>query len=630
MKSLINQFISTTLLKEQLRRFSFIGIVGMLTYFFAVMIPFINTGRRIGSSGAQERFIIDILSMQHPIMMIWMVLAPFCVVMALYPFNFSRRVTSAFYTFPITKRQLFWTNFVAGSILMLLPLLILCVFLLIPVYYSPHRMFFADGGYTWSGVWLPPALFPADGLAPGAILNSFGRVSALFGRSVVGLMFYFSVFLLAVSVAGNRVISVFLCVAFPFIPAGVHGLIIGVASFYVFGLSPEFFVGTVEATMTYSNPVFQFAIFERVTNSYFASLFIGRPSAIVHTILYIIMAIGLFAVAYVSSRKRKHERTGDSIVFISFKNVMVFLVSMAGMILMGMFTLAMFGGRVMMYFGFVFGFALAYFIAQMIAEKAFDVRHKIKYLLHFSIVMGGIYVAMLLFTTVGLSGYVNRIPDRADIVGVSVLRPWRGNTAGVTNDPEVIARMTEIHNEILNNRGYIRRTHWNHFASLTWTRNFILPITYRLHDGTYVHREYILPMEFADRVGALALSTEPAIILAQRTALANPEAVESISIEFWAYSREEHTRFEINDPEQVLAMVEAIGIEYIAHRQNTPQGGHFYSPPRQTHVGVNLMMRQGAPDATGVAIRDFSTWLNFVVLNEGPVMELLMEWGYLE
>ena len=231
MKSLINNLINTPLLKEQLRRFSVIGVAGIILYLFAIIVPLISEGSRDGSG--QERFLIIVMSMQNPMQIIWMVLAPFCVVMALYTYNFSRRVTSAFYTFPITKRQLFWTNFVTGTILMLLPLLILCISLLVPIYYSPHPYYqpqqaFYSGGSFWSGVSFPVTIFPADGLAPGATINSFGRIAAFFVRSAVGTMFYFSLFLVAISVAGNRVVSVLMCAALPFIPIGLHGLLSGV------------------------------------------------------------------------------------------------------------------------------------------------------------------------------------------------------------------------------------------------------------------------------------------------------------------------------------------------------------------------------------------------------------------
>ena len=508
MKSLIN----TALLKEQLRRFWVIGVVPMLAYLLGIVLPLHNAAGSATAS-AQTSQMITILSMSHPVLVVLMVLAPFCAAMALYPYHFKGTAANTFYTFPINKRQLFWTNFAAGTILILLPLLILSLVLLAPITFHS-----GSSAIPGSAVRLPAALFPRW-LPTGAVVNTFGRVAGFFARAAVGFMFYFAVFLVAVSVAGNRVIAVLISVVMPFVPFIVFGLVGLTGRLYVFGISDTSAVTNITDVVAYINPVFWSVIINnggtitrtgRVGGA-------GPANLLAYFAIYIGVAALLLAAAYVCSNIRKQEKTEDSIVFKPLKNLLVFLLSMAGMFLGAALMVLIIPAGFGWYFGGALGFVLLYFTAQMIAEKSLNIfAAKAKGLLYFGGVMVALYGLTLFITTIGMGFYVNRVPAPAEVERMSFHTHWESQMGYISN-PEIIARTTQAHQDILNNRRYLRRVLWEDIGGVRPHRQF--NVTYVLHDGTRIQRAYRLSRHFDENYGIASLLNEPDVLFSRHRLL---------------------------------------------------------------------------------------------------------------
>ncbi|MCL2286677.1 MAG: hypothetical protein FWC32_10000 [Firmicutes bacterium] len=620
MKSLIN----TALLQEQLKRFWVIAVVPMLIYLLSIVVPLHNAGHNtIGPQ--QSRFMLNILTMGYPTIIFAMVLVPFCVAMALYPYNFNSTATSAFYTFPVTKRQLFWTNFAAGAILILLPLLVLSLILLVPIYFNPGYQFSYWEGVqsSWRNVHLPHTLFPND-LAEGAVMNTFRQMAGFFARAAIGFMFYYGVFLIAVNVAGNRVVSVLLCGALPFIPVAVHGLFWGIGMLYVFGTSGVDSGRQIVETLLLTNPVIWMVVIGGQMRRFLGLFFIrggGQSGLMLYYIFYTVSTAVFLAIAYVCSCKRKLERTGDSVVFTSLKNVLVFILSMAGMVMMGIFGIHLLESRFGMYLGGIIGFVLFYFIAQMIAEKSFNVvGQKAKSLIYFGGTIIGIYLVMFIVTTFGMGFYVNRVPARAEIEGVALQR-WNYRVVPIT-EPEIIDRTIEIHNTILDNRGYLRRLFWQNIRADIDHRNF--EIAYRLTDGTYIHRRYIVSTRFRRQHGIDDLFREPSVILANYPGLQRPEIIESVNITFDVREGEvwSHHNKVIIDQQLISSLIEAIKADYLTQlaRRSTDSAGNVDTHDEVRWFGFSLRTyEQGRFD---------SCWVSLDAVRVGRVIQWLDgHWG---
>ena len=577
MKSLIN----IPLLKEQFKRFWAVGVAFLIIYLlFGLLIYNTNPHHWLSTDFQLARNMVDMLSMAHPILMLMMVLSPLCVGLALFSYHFNRNTAAAYYSFPITKKQLFWTETAVALILMLLPLLIFCLLLLIPIYYTGPEAWDPIAEYPrWEFIRFSVAIFPQQP-AVGSVINTLSVVSGFFARMAIGIIFYFSVIKLAVSVSGNRVVAVLLCGALPLIPVGIHLFLNMIASMYVFGYNfhaPRAYVSTFNVT----NPLSWRALIETYlpmiahspwgTQLYTTHLEGVEPRLWINALVYIGISVILVTISYFCSQKRKLERTGDSVVFTVINNACVFMVSMFGMILTGYFMMSIFRSRAWLYIGFVLGFAIFYLIAQMIAERTINVIHKFKSFLRYGGVIVGIYVIIMLVTNFGLSFYVNRVPAAENVAGVSLDPSWRWSSAHAhmeryVRDPEAIERTLEMHRYILANRRHLQGLHWQNLTNSMDGTVVHVPFAYQLQDGTTMYRGYFLNIDFLISSGLGDLRNSAPIILADAPILDTPEIVQNVIIFIPRDYGEQSQSINITYSSDIASLFEAIKKDFVETR----------------------------------------------------------------
>ena len=624
MKSLIN----IPLFKEQLKRFWAIGVVFTIIYLLVALSTY-STADVVQAPQHLARAMISLLSMTNNFLILSMLIGPLCVAMALYPYHFSTNAATAFHTFPVTKKQLFWTNMTAALILMLLPLIIFCLVILIPVRYPGYWVMDYDGvTRLWtSHIHFPHTLFSRE-LIIGDTINTFPVVAGFFARLAVGFIFYYSVFLLAVSVSGNRVVAILICGALPLIPVGLYGLITGIASIFVFGYDGINTAVRAEQVLAYSNPVMWVSAINGQPMS-FRFFRVGMsitPSALLqYFVSYIGIAAALTTIAYACSHRRKQERTGDSVVFTAFNYVLVFLVAMMGMLGIGAFLMAITRSMAGLYVGFVLGFVIFYFIAQMIAEKSFNVAHKVKSLLSYGGVMIALYMLILAVTHFGMAFYVNHVPQAQEVAGVSLGNRWRRTEADqrpvsiYASDPAAINHTLEIHRQIIDNRQYLRRVHQRIMAG-NWGNTLHFPIMYLMHDGTTMYREYILSVSFAESVGYFDLMGNPAIVISNYPIFERPEIIEEIQIHYWeddnAWVRDDPILITINNRAEIISFLDTMSVEVIRLRTD---------PTREQRASnmVTVEIRVSEEDRFRYRVWDVPFW----ALTDS-VLEWLDRYGY--
>ena len=569
MKSLIN----IPLLREQLKRFWAIGFTAVVVNAMFVALPAYSLGNENPNHAAMS--MVSVLTLSNEIATIMMVIMPLCAVIALFPYHFSSGAATAFHSFPLNKRQLYWTNVAAGLVLTLVPLLILSLALLIPVRYLGAEPWMAADGtmqFWRSHVIFPPSVFPR-GVADGAVINTFPVVAGFFARLALGTVFYLALFSLAVSVSGNRVISLLLCGTLPLVPVGIHALLELIASVHVFGYDGNM-DGRLFLTLAYSNPASWRDILQSGGYGGMARGTLGRVLAISHfpeamrqipfVIVYSLSSLAFFSLSYICSHRRKQERAGDSIVFTRFNKLMVFLVSFAGFLFVGAIMMAMTRSHVGLYLGYVIGFVLAYFVAQMLAEKTFYVKHTARAILPFAAVMVGLYITTLLIANFGMGSFVNRVPQQAEVAGVSFHQRWQWRWEhSFVDEPEFIARSLEIHQEIINNQRYLQRLRWQARVRGSWNDAHMLPLSYLLHDGTIMNRSYLLPPDFMLSAGVGELMASQAMVLSTQPSLSAPDRIHSIQLRRWDEDTERDEIFHVVEGEQIHSLVEAISRDLV-------------------------------------------------------------------
>jgi len=448
--------------------------------------------------------------------------------MVLFPYLYRVASATAYASLPINRTQLFFTQLVSGFVLIIGPLLLLSIILLVPVRYESLPFWF-----TGNNVTLPFIYLDHSRLYVGDIINTLPRVTGFFLRNALGFVFYFSIITLAANLAGNRVAAVLLGFVLAFAPMLIVSLGDVIASFYIFGYGA--FRGTATGIVTgLTHPMGWMSAYGGFPSRFGLRAFALVEPLYPYTISYSLIALTVFCLAFIAHKKRPHERAGDTVAFVAVRRVSIFLLSLAGMIIVGMIWLQATRSRTWLYIGFVIGFIVAYFIAQMIAEKTLRVGHKVKPILIYGAIALSMYAVILLITGLGFWRYERNIPQEGELTGVAVEMQWimgsnrQREDHFFVEDPETITRVLEIHENILNNRSYLMRARWGSPGLRSWDLS-PFNITYRMADGSIITRSYWLTHHYNyDRWDAISILNSGPMILARTPAIKSPEVIESI------------------------------------------------------------------------------------------------------
>jgi len=493
----MSKFINKAMLIENIKLYWVVPALSLLAYLLFMIFPLF--GADASDPWGRTRQMMDIISMQNSIMIISIIAVPAVVVLFITGQFFSKRRATALYSFPITKDQMFFTNVLSGIVLILAPLVLVGLLLFIPVRFpetitNDHdRWFWSAASWTQFDRWL----------TPGTLINPPLQVLALILRITIGKLFFFAVFKLAFTLAGHKVIAILLAAVMPFIAIGLYALYVVLEAFYVFGAS-----GAGELFELIARYTFPMAAFmENNAGTFPLHLYFWFSG----------FAIVLFAIAFLVNRKRKAERTGDSIVFTPVKNVLIFLVSLAMALFVTAFAAVFFNmwiftsSVIIYYLGLVIGFTVGFVVGQMIAEKTLAIGHKLKTFPIFAGVAVGLYVVMLICTQFIATPIINRLPQQETVAEVWFTHwiPAERDRGGIwahrpLTDPSDIQAVLDIHQETIDNKPFIYGP-WNQYNS------HFHGITYVLHDGRQIRRRVVASWDTLEALGyhELQRQTQP-------------------------------------------------------------------------------------------------------------------------
>ena len=538
----MRSLIHTALLKEQIKRFWGAGAAALAVYLFMVVIMhqlFEQAHRR--SDLVTARVMVTILSHDHFVLGVAMVVVPLLVVLLLQAHAFGSASTTFMGALPITRRQLFVTNMLAGLVLLVVPLVIFAAVLMVPV----QNVMLT----TWMGSWHPPDvvlpynLVPEGYLPVGATINTVPRVLLWLLRSVLGYAVYLGMFMLAFALAGNIFSALVMCGVVAFVPVVPLAVVNAVAFNYVFGSTFHMMAGlqrVLEWGVIVTHPA-SWALAFRATPYWGGEVVPLWPQYL----SFAVLTVALPGLAYMAQVKRRAERAGDAVVFSPIKHLFVFAVCTGGLMLGGALGLAVTGLRVGMLVGYVLGFVATFFLIYMLMERTFRVfsPKNLRLLPRHGVVMLVAYLVMLTVTRFALTGVVNYVPDPRDVARVQMNRFFSGHPevdrlSDIT-DPAAIAQITAAHQQIIDNRSYLQRVRrqrtnilnsrsWEHIDE--WPHRVNFPFTYVLHCGREIHRQYTLSASFMRDIGLVDILASPAQRVSGYPGLALPHLVDEIHI----------------------------------------------------------------------------------------------------
>jgi hypothetical protein len=540
----MNKVVKSAFFREQMKRSWPLILLTLIGFTFFVIFPiYIHGGGRDVYISA--KVMIEVLAMEHPFMIITSILLPFVVAMILFSPIFGKKSATTAYQMAGGKDTLFWSNFLAGIVLILVPLLIASLLLLIPVRFPT----------SFNG--LEALTYPADlftgGLSGNQIINTLPVIMAFFARIAVTALFYFMMIILMVSISGSRMVAGVLSLIVPFIPNGLERFVTLVQTVYVFGYDRRG-LPPMEEVLGYANPLRWFGqtFVEGVayvigvanvarptpdrimtfTNPITWAFNWGRETQGLYFLVYLVITIGLLILAYLAFINRRIEGRGELIVFPWVRGLIIFLISVTAMIATGRFLMDLVTGRWFLYYGFVLGFVIAFCIALMIFERSFNILHKLKLLMPAMGVTVILYGIMLLVTTFALHPFTHYVPDVDRVAGVYVSTEERFSRGQeFITDDEVIQEVIHLHELILDIRYDLsrdeyrdlsssdrrdvreeRRDHNRNMREVFWESisggggtfrdggGKYLFITYELTNGDRIYRRYVMSGSFLEAV----------------------------------------------------------------------------------------------------------------------------------
>jgi len=651
--------INKSLLIEQLKRFWVVSAFSVLALVLVVLLPLHGAFNEV----QRARVLIEILSLRNPVMLFIIVATSLFSAFFTMGFFFSKKASTAFYTFPLNKNQLLLTNALAGLIISLIPIFVIVIFLLFPIPYEGWTAVnietWIEGGVTRSfhsvTLNLPSSIFTRD-LVVGNAVNSLPIMIMFLFRLVVISIFNFALCWLAFSVAGQGVIAILIAGAFSVIPMGFVVLIMGVGVNYVFGFASWMVEEFLLKIILGSNP----ALWGMWFNNFSGEVSLNTP-----LIAYLLLTILLLVSAFFVSRLRNPEFTGNSVVFKPVKYVLIFLVSLFSMIMFGFIMWSVTDSNpFMLHLGFVIGFVLGYLVAQMIAEKSFQIAEKIKYVLHFGSIALVLYLVMFFVTQVGLNFYTSFVPDENQVAGVMVtnnqnrwhlMMPEEQIENFFVRDQEIISSVINAHETIVNNRRNVHHAPWRQtvpddywlerYGSNFENTNLFLhmyTISYLMEDGGIINREYRLPSSFMLYSGLLDLIKTPQMIIANNFLPGFRDYIISIRIDYvyepdlvdfddWWLLNERHVL--IFEPYQIDEMFETSKDALV----NQTLTDLEWIDPSVSNVEQIPLPRvriwlQFDWDNAPIYIRATRIGSAIFAMGENaqPVIDLLLEWGLIE
>lgn len=370
---------------------------------------------------------------------------------------YKSRSANFFGALPVSRTSLFLTHYLAGLLFAVVPQLIVLL-LSLPV------------GFVWG--------------APGMML---GDLATWFAITTLTYLFYYSFAVLLAMIVGNLIALPLLYGVLSFTAIVVEVLVRDLLRYCVYGLS-----GTHSLLFDWLSPFYYFVLdgngmdIENVWNA--AGRLLLRYRLVGWEPVLILAALGVaFAgIAFFLHRGRRMESAGDVIAIRRLKPVFLYGFTLGCAVVLGYLLVNViipsslgterFWGITLCLLA---GATLGYFAGQMLLHKSMRVLRR-RYLVNWATVCAVIFAAMLC-VRFDITGYSSYVPDAQEIQRASL-----GYSGEFSDDTWFIERVRHLHQGCIDQQEAIE-------SRGTDSYNFRITLSYELHDGSIVERQYLLP-----------------------------------------------------------------------------------------------------------------------------------------
>lgn len=203
-----------------------------------------------------------------------------------------------------------------------------------------------------------------------------------------------------------------------------------------------------------------------------------------NTIVYVILAIALYSLAFLLYKNRKIEACGDVAAFKSFRPILKYTATFfAAILIFGMISFSSLPA-LSVFTTAIIVTAVVYFASEMLIKKTFKVFKSYKGYLGFVLFMA---VSISTFAFTDIFGYEHRIPEIKDIESVSIYTNYSYKEPYIS-DIDFIQDVQDIHKEIISDIP-VTDTPYEITDDYIDTKDTLI-IKYHLTNGKKVERLY--------------------------------------------------------------------------------------------------------------------------------------------
>lgn len=477
--------ISTALLRENFRRFWVIPALSFLCYFLSG--PFLFLLRYPLSAGGYHNnnpyLIIRTLHGANAGFIMLHILVPVIACVAVFRYLQQPGTVVTAHTLPFSRATLFRTSFLSGFLMTALPILataLIFLFIKTPIYVDVPTDSFEEVRLPLFTRVIAHPQFPAE--HPGGVYDAFSAgaiLEWLFAALLISLFIY-SIAVFSGVVTGNSILHFGFALWFHLLAPMLWLCLSFYFGLFFFGFSES---GSMGEIYRYMSPLF-LQISSASFSPFWAFFFAAEA-----------IFIALLSQWFYS--RRPLERTGDALAFHFMRPVVCSLIAFILMTLFGLYFKEVIALRnSLVFLGICAGALLGFLTGRMVVMKTLQIFNRKTALSFVAFLTAcGLFSASLAFD---VYGYENRIPKLSSIRSArfsaeEIFKNGNYNLRfdekvfNVSDDPELISYVREIHREILTKKELFL----NDLPSIAQLR-----LSYVQKNGWTACRSYQLPYEF--------------------------------------------------------------------------------------------------------------------------------------
>ncbi|KAB2953441.1 hypothetical protein F9B85_05910 [Heliorestis acidaminivorans] len=436
---------------NDLKRYNWIGISYTLLLLFVLPLQIImNVNKLEERTSYISNPFKPLFYFQGELQEFFILAIPVLTAIFLLRYLQEKRSVDMVHALPLTRVTLCSSHVVAGTLLLLLPVLL-------------------TGLLSW-------VMMVAFNLQAYYALSDIAQWA---GTTILISMTLFLFALFVGMVTGTSVAQGILTYITLFLPVGLTVLVLSNVERLLYGFQGQYYMEDGNK-LEYFTPIirlFQLGFDEKMLQS----------SEIMAYLFSIVLLFGLAIVAY---KKRKSEAATQAIAFDFLKPIFKYGVTFCTMLLSGLYFWEIQNDFLWAIFGYIVGSLFGYLLAEIILQKSFKVLASLKNYLIYLLIMAGLLAGF----EADVFGYERQLPPVEQVEqlyigegGYYTYLRWREyameEAATAITEKENIEKVLQLHEAIIQNKTYNENA--QSYYSLTFA--------YQLKNGQTIYRSYALP-----------------------------------------------------------------------------------------------------------------------------------------